>query len=198
MDFNFPITKPCQWSRPEHVKLTAAASDWLLQEGSLTQRLKQHAQTFQVKLLGQRPAPIFDSELALFKRHHARVPFEATVREVLLCCDDQPWVFARSLFPLSALHHKNLNLSALGTMSLGQSLFDQADLLRSPFEVTTLDTEHVISQLNQQLHGKLHPLLGRRSLFSTHNQHVLVSEIFLSPVPFYLLGNAYHPEVCNE
>lgn len=185
MDLQFPVAQPCQWTRPDHLSIPAAAKEWLLEEGSLTQKLKQHCQQFTVELIGQQAAPIFDSEFELFRRHHTRVPFEATVREVLLCCDGKPWVFARSLFPVSALQHKNLNLSSLGCSSLGQSLFDQADLLRSPFDVTRLDSSHPLAKLNQTLHGKAHSLWGRRSLFLTAGQRVLVSELFLSPLPFY-------------
>lgn len=185
MELNFPVAQPCQWQRPEHVELPAAAAEWLLEEGSLTKKLKNYCNNFTVRLIGQRPAEIFDNEFGLFKRHHTRVPFEANVREVLLCCDGRPWVFARSLLPLSALQHKNLNLSQLGETSLGQSLFDRDDLLRSPFEITALDTDHVIAKLNRSLYGMKHPLWGRRSLFMTAGQRVLVSEIFLSPLPFY-------------
>jgi chorismate--pyruvate lyase len=185
MQLNFPVSEPCQWQPPEHYSLTSSQRNWLLAEGSLTKKLKQHCRQFRVQLIGQRPAPIFDSEFDLFKRHHTRVPFEASVREVLLYCDDKPWVFARSLFPLSALRHKNLNLSGLGDSSLGLSLFDQPDLLRSPFEVAQLPDNHAVARLNHQLFGHSQNLWGRRSLFLTSGQRVLVSEIFLSPLPFY-------------
>ena len=185
MELNFPIAQPCQWRRPEQLSVTPQAAEWLLEEGSLTQKLKHRCKHFQVEVLGQGLAPIFDNEFELFHRHHMHTPFQASVREVLLYCDGKPWVFARSLFPLSALQHKNLNLSALGSASLGQSLFDQDDLLRSPFELTQLDSEHPVAKLNHSLYDASHSLWGRRSLFLTDGQRVLVSEIFLSPVPFY-------------
>lgn len=185
MTIRFPLAQPSHWQRPEVTDLPAAAESWLLAEGSLTQKLKQHSQQFSVQVIGQQPALVFDSEFDLFRRHHKRVPFDAIVREVILSCDDTPWVFARSIFPLSAVNHKNLNLSNIGSQSLGQSLFDQTDLLRSPFEVTKLDISNPIAKLNNRLHAKNHPLWGRRSLFQTSGQQVLVSEIFLSPVPFY-------------
>lgn len=185
MQLNFPVSEPCDWQSPEQFSLAPPERDWLLAEGSLTQKLRQHCQQFSVKLIGQQSAPIFDNEFALFKRHHTRTPFDASVREVLLYCDNMPWVFARSVFPLSAERHKNLNLSTLGDSSLGQSLFDQPDLLRSPFDVARVPQGHAIARLNQQLHGNSYPLWGRRSLFMTAGQRVLVSEIFLSPLPFY-------------
>lgn len=185
MELKFPVAQPCRWQRAEHVELPKTAADWLLEEGSLTQKLKRHGHDFSVKLIGQQQAAIFDNEFELFSRHHVPVPFQASVREVLLCCDGKPWVFARSLLPLSALQHKNLNLSDLGEASLGQSLFDQDDLLRSRFEITRLDTDHVIAKLNESLYGVSKQLWGRRSLFMTAGQSVLVSEIFLSPVPIY-------------
>ncbi|RUO76018.1 chorismate--pyruvate lyase family protein [Idiomarina seosinensis] len=185
MTIRFPLAQPSHWQRPEVTDLPAAAESWLLAEGSLTQKLKLHSQHFSVHVIGQQTAPVFESEFDMFRRHHKRVPFEAVVREVILSCDDTPWVFARSIFPLSAVNQKNLNLSNIGSTSLGQSLFDQTDLLRSPFEVSKLDINNSIAKLNKKLHEKSHPLWGRRSLFQTSGQQVLVSEVFLSPVPFY-------------
>lgn len=181
----FPLAHTADWHHPDDIELNQTQAAWLLAEGSLTRKLKRYCQHFSVSLIGQQRAEVFDSEFQLFKRHHIETPFPAVVREVLLHCDNLPWVFARSIFPLSALTQQNLNLSELGESSLGQSLFDQDDLLRSPFEVASLDNNHVIAKLNTNLHRQTHPLWGRRSLFMTAGQHVLVSEFFLSPVPIY-------------
>lgn len=185
MTVEFPAAYPCTWVNADAIDIPPAVKDWLLEEGSLTHKLKKYSARFSVKLIGQQPAAVFDSEFDLFQQHHVSIPFNATVREVMLYCDDQPWVFARSIFPLSALTDKNLNLSAMGNRSLGQSLFDQADLLRSPFQVTHLQKQHPIAKLNASLHQKQRDLWGRRSLFFTSGQRVLVSEFFLSPLPFY-------------
>ncbi|WP_404401196.1 chorismate lyase [Idiomarina seosinensis] len=185
MTLEFPLAHPCRWTNADAVAVPASAKPWLLEEGSLTQKLKKHSNQFSVKLIGQQPATVFDSEFELFQQHHVDTPFAATVREVMLYCDHQPWVFARSIFPLSALTDENLNLSAMGSRSLGQSLFDQADLLRSPFQLTQLEKHHPIAKLNTALHHKQTELWGRRSLFFTSGQRVLVSEFFLSPLPFY-------------
>ncbi|WP_414653951.1 chorismate lyase, partial [Idiomarina abyssalis] len=48
----FPVSEALQWSPPQQFELTAEQADWLLYEGSLTQRLKEVGGNFSVKLLG--------------------------------------------------------------------------------------------------------------------------------------------------
>lgn len=185
MTFQFPYAEPSHWVSPDSVSMSPTTQDWLLEEGSLTRRLQQHCNRFSVKVIGQHPAPVFDDEFHLFQRHHKTTPFKAVVREVLLYCDNSPWVFARSIFPLSALAAKNLSLETLGDASLGQSLFEQPDLMRSRFELTQVAENHSVAKLNRQIHQQSSKLWGRRSLFLTAGQQVLVSEFFLTPVPIY-------------
>jgi len=44
---------------------------------------------------------------------------------------------------------------------------------------------HVIGKLNQQWFNHSKPLLGRRRIFSTAGEQLLVSEIFLTSSPIY-------------
>ena len=88
----FPVSKALQWTPPEQLELTSTQTDWLLYEGSLTERLKQVGQQFSVKLLGQQLlAPNTEEKQRLKGKD------QVVIREVLLYCNEKPWVFAPRL-----------------------------------------------------------------------------------------------------
>ncbi|MCK7458867.1 chorismate--pyruvate lyase family protein [Idiomarina aminovorans] len=176
----FPVSETLCWVPPKQLALTPEQADWLLYEGSLTQRLKQVGQQFSVKLLGQQQLAPHAEESERLK-HHGPV----VIREVLLCCNEVPWVFARSLFLPSAESSGTLNLQKLGNESLGESLFACKDLYCGPIEVATVNSAHSVAQLNHQWFDQKRPLLGRRRMFSTSGEQLLVSEIFLEPSSLY-------------
>ncbi|MAD53512.1 MULTISPECIES: chorismate lyase [unclassified Idiomarina] len=180
MSVQFLSTEPCHWQHASDIHLKPLVGDWLLDEKSLTAKLSALPGTFSVELIGQAVATPFANERSEFPQQTHFI-----IREVLLKLDEQPFVFARSVFPISAADHENLNLGELGTQSLGQSLFNQSDLKRSTFEVTQLPLDHGVSQINRHYYQQNEAIWGRRSLFNTQGQHVLVSEFFLSPVPIY-------------
>jgi len=180
----FPVSKALQWVPPAQLELTPTQADWLLFEGSLTERLKQVGQQFSVKLLGQQLlAPNSEEKQRLNSKD------QVVVREVLLYCNEKPWVFARSLFSPSAENADTLNLQKLGNQSLGESLFTRSDLHCGPIEVAEVALTHPVTQLNQQWFGQNQKLFGRRRMFSTGGEQLLVSEIFLQPSSLYASPN---------
>lgn len=180
----FPVSKALQWTPPEQLELTPTQADWLLYEGSLTERLKQIGQQFSVKLLGQQLlAPNTEEKQRLKGKD------QAVIREVLLYCNEKPWVFARSLFSPSAENADTLNLQQLGNQSLGESLFARSDLYCGDIEVAKVALEHPVARLNQQWFGINQRLLSRRRIFSTGGEQLLVSEVFLQPSPLYSSPN---------
>lgn len=180
----FPVSKALQWTPPEQLELTPTQADWLLYEGSLTERLKQVGQHFSVKLLGQQLLTPNTEEKQRLKGKD-----QAVIREVLLYCNEKPWVFARSLFSPSAENADTLNLQQLGNQSLGESLFARSDLHCGDIEVAEAVLTHPVAQLNQLWFGQNQRLLGRRRMFSTGGEQLLVSEIFLQPSPLYSSPN---------
>lgn len=176
----FPLGSANHWQIVDADALTLPQRQWLLDRESLTARLKAHCQRFHIEVLGQQPAPLFSDEKAALC-----LAEDAIVREVLLCCDDTPWVFARSVFPLSAASKTGLGLEALGNQSLGEQLFKDPDLQRSPIEIARFSQDSSVALLNQQLGYPNSALLGRRSVFSTAQQSLLVAEIFLGSSPLY-------------
>lgn len=173
------------WHAPSRLFLRdvpAGLSVWLLDAGSLTRRLRQACSgRFRVRVLDQRwTRPSRDEARVLGLRWDAR----AWTREVQLLCDDQPWVFARTLIPATTLRGRGRRLTALGTKPLGAVLFADPDVWRGPVEIARIAA-------GQRLHrrafaGLAEPpeaIWGRRSVFRIDGDPLLVSEIFLPALP---------------
>ncbi len=122
----------------------------------------------------------------------------AHCREVLLLCDEQPWVYASSLYSSAALQALPA-LGGLGERALGELMFEHPDLTRSDFDFAQL-TANQWWQLAQQ-QNLTQPALGvsaspqadapnrlpwaRRSLLAIPRASVLVTELFLPAAQAY-------------
>ena len=152
--------------------------DWLLDRSSLTLRL-QHAcsGTFRVEVLSQCMEPPMLSEA----RALCRPPQElALVRQVRLLCEDQAWVFARTVIPLPSLRGGLRRLALLGTRPLGAVLFADPTMHRSAVEVTRISQgKRLFARAIAETTCESSEIWGRRSVFTLQNQPLLVSEFFL-------------------
>ncbi len=154
--------------------LPAATRRWLLDQGSLTDQLvRLTGGAFQVRQLSQQWRTPRHSE----RRPLGLAPREvALVREVILLCHGQPWVFARSVLPAASLRGPLRHLRHLRDRSLGGLLFRQPSLRRGAFELARIEAGHacVPGQF-----APLRPVWGRRSRLWIHGHELMVSEVFL-------------------
>lgn len=171
---------PVDWRKPsEFSDLPDHLADWLLNTGSLTERLQALTTKFSVNLLGQDEQALDQSERILLSESQQN---KWQIREVILQgqqgTSQQDWVFARSVLP-DALCKSTW--SNLGNQPLGQRIFNDKRFIRSQFEI-----------------GKLHyhPLTGeafdnnkacwaRRSRFKITEHLLIVAEAFLPDSPCY-------------
>ncbi len=159
--------------------LPTANREWLLDSGSLTQRLiKSSHHQFSVHILSQQWGSAQLSEynlLGVAPRHCC------LIREVLLLCDQQPWVYARSVLPASSLTGELRHLRHFDNRPLGQLLFNTPGMHRSPFQIAQLSMSDLPLQAKPLIdnNNKAANLWGRRSRFVIYNKPLLVSEIFL-------------------
>jgi len=170
-----PVWQSCE--RLRRSALPVQWRDWLLDHSSLTRRLQRNCPgSFRVEVLGQRMArPMLSEARAL-----GRPPHEiALVRQVRLFCGQTPWVFARTVVPLPSLRSGLRRLAVLGSTPLGEVLFADPNMYRSPIEVARIHSRH-------RLHAMIDPSAqtaaaywGRRSVFYLQNNPLLVSEFFL-------------------
>lgn len=191
---------PVTWQSPRDVKdLSPSLCDWLLNTGSLTERLQALTHHFSVDLLGQQVADMDESERRHL--HHSDVN-EWQIREVILQGSPRPdartlnaqtnalgggelnshntenWVFARSVLPNELCESKWANL---GSQPLGSRIFNDNKFIRSEFEIGKLHYHpitHEAFSANQ-------PCWARRSKFTIQHYELLVAEAFLPHSPCY-------------
>lgn len=148
---------------------------WLLDRGSLTQRLvAASAGQFRVRILVQSFTKPRRTESQALGIPHQQL---AMVREVILYGRDQPWVYARSVLPLSSLTGRLARLRKLDERPLGALLFADPSMRRGKLELARVQPTKVA--LPQELGIFDSPLWGRRSVFYIADKPLLVSEIFL-------------------
>ena len=151
--------------RPYQPAVSRQWRSWLMDRGSLTQRLiKRSNGDFRVELVRQGWARPTRSEAKALNMSTRQV---ALVREVQLIGKGQPWVFARSIIPAPTLTGPQRQLKVLGTQSLGSLLFTDPTMRRGHFQICRLSLDN---------HKKV---WARRSVFFLSNKPLLVSEVFL-------------------
>lgn len=180
--YTFPIGIPSRWAEPDQFIIPCPIlKNWLLDIGSLTERLQSQCTSFHLTLIGQRQAPITLEEFQQVGAPQQELnPQEWQVREVLLWGDNQPWVFARSIIPQTLCESDFINLN---TKPLGQLIFNDNRFKRMPFEITQMCTSKAfLAQLRIASEMKL---WGRRSVFCFEDMKMAVSEVFLPNSPAY-------------
>jgi chorismate--pyruvate lyase len=129
--------------------------DWLLDNQSLTAKLRDKYTNFSVNVISQKPSTPYACELDLLDNSSSKF----IIREVELMGNNQAVVFARSVIPIKSDTEKILSI---GSKPLGELLFDDPEIKRGPLEV-----------------GNHNNTWARRSTFTVNQTKVLVSEIFL-------------------
>jgi chorismate--pyruvate lyase len=148
---------------------------WLSEAHSMTKRLEQHSNKFEVHIVEQSWRIPFTSE-----RLKLEIPTRqlALIREVELICDGKPWIFARTVMPKKLFTGKEKRLCKLDNTPIGKILFANPSLWRTPFEIARITKNHYFYQPS---HGKLSHnsfIWGRRSVFYLANKPLLITEIF--------------------
>lgn len=167
------------WHQALHRKVSgvpSALGAWLLNSDSLTLRLQQASggqlgvrvlnQSVQLPGLSERQA------LGLPPRRRA------LVREVVLFGRDTPWVYARSVLPLTTLTGPLRKLRHLDSRPLGELLFNDPTMTRGELEWACISADKSAA-LAPQLPLYEEPVWGRRSVFRLSGKPLLVCEIFL-------------------
>lgn len=153
---------------------------WLIESGSLTRRLQLRCLDFRVKPIRLYNAkPQVDEALLL----HLSSRQTALLREVYLYCSGQPAVFAHSVLPHKSLRGDWQGLGRLGNKSLGATLFNNPNVVRTVLEFKKLSNHHTLyRRAAANLDRKPQALWARRSTFSLDGAMILVTEVFLPQV----------------
>ena len=167
-----------RWLR-QHVPEVLRA--WLLDNGSLTDRLKRSCKgNFSVTVMDESwQRPQLDEARVLDMPDTA----VAWVRQVQLLCDGKPWVFARTVVPAATLSGAQRRLAHLGSRPLGAYLFSDPGMRRSSVQLARITPgSRLFEDAVQSLPDRPGEIWGRRSVFRVDNKPLLVSEIFLPAV----------------
>lgn len=177
------VQKPTRWLLKSQLYNQTIPKDklhWLLDEKSLTKRIKKNCVTqFRVKVIKQRWVLPDQSERLLLK---LPIRQKVLLRQVVLFCGTSPVVFAHSLIPLATLRGEHRRLACLQTKPLGQYLFSKHYLKRSQFECAKLSVAMPFYHFLQKHYAINQTVWGRRSLFLLKNKQLLVSEYFLPQI----------------
>lgn len=179
MQFTLPV-----WRTQQQMFATAipaAIECWLFDPGSLTARVIATCPgRFHVEVLSQawQRASVDEAQRLNMTLHE-----RALIREVYLCCDTTPWVFARTIMPQRTLTGRQKFLAHLGSRPLGAVLFADPQMHRDPMEVTRLSAQQQLFHKAMSESPKAQSdIWARRSVFYLGSKPLLVNEIFLPAV----------------
>ncbi|OOZ42375.1 hypothetical protein BOW53_00285 [Solemya pervernicosa gill symbiont] len=164
-----------------HNRVPSDVWRWLIDPASLTQRLRRACGgSFRVRVVEHGYLGPEQCELDLLS---LRPGNRALIREVQLLCDDEPWVFARSVIPVATLSGPQRRLAHLGNRPLGAVLFSDRSMQRSEVEIAQIVPGHrLFAHATHGLEQQPEDIWGRRSLFRVGGKPLLVSEIFLPAI----------------
>ena len=160
----------------------AALWSWLIDQGSLTQRLRSRVGdgfALQVIAHGDQPLRRADAE-----RMACGFPQAALIREVRLEAAGRAAIHAVTVIPAST-RAAYPQLAALGTRPLGDALFDPAFIgavtQREPFEVACLAPDHVLAERALAAAGVAPKAVwARRSVVRLGAAPLLIHECFVA------------------
>lgn len=188
----YPVGIQGFWQPPQALVVPDAhLKNWLMDTGSLTERLQSVCRQFNVAVLGHEVAPITEEESQCLYKQTA-VSGHTQVREVVLHGDQVPWVFARSLMPQAFIDECMRDLGTLGNQPLGKILFNDARFKRLGFELIHCGKENPLFSALGIVPE--HTLWGRRSLFEFQAHSIMVCEIFLPDSPAYRDLEKHHAQ----
>lgn len=127
---------------------------------------------FSVQVISQRWQKLDASEAEMMSLHNVH---SALVRKVLLCCDDKPLVFARTVIPATTIQGSQRRYANMGNRPLGAMLFADRTMRREAVQVAKLP---ISNEVYRYIKSK-DDIWGRRSVFRVSEKPILVSEYFL-------------------
>ena len=158
------------------VQMPENLGPWLIDNGSLTRKLVALSKDqLEVQVLRQEVATPGAAEANALKMIQ-QTP--VMIREVVLKGRGRPWIFARSILPMTTMTGRLAGLRTLSNQPLGELLFQDPSMTREPLEAACLPAR--ILSVPAALAAGDEPLWARRSVFFLDQKPLLVSEVFLS------------------
>jgi chorismate--pyruvate lyase len=168
----------CAWRSPA-LFIPERLHGWLTDPHSLTARIRARCGHFSVRPLTQGRARAGLDEACLIGGAREAV----RTREVLLRADGIPVVFAHSVVSQRDVRGAWRLFGGIGARPLGELLFADPRIARSPLSVRRLDARHPLYRRVRAAGIDADaPLWARRSLFMRAGRPLLVTEVFLPAI----------------
>lgn len=166
-------------------KLPYHVAEWLLEFGSLTEKLSREiGKEVKLDLLAEKnTVPAKNENMILGQEENSL----AKIREVILHGPTKPWVFARTVVPSNSSYL----IDQLGNRPLGNILFSDQSMRRESLQIRTIEKNDslFISANDIEQLGANEFLWARRSLWKSSVKNkdlrLLVTEVFLPNSPLY-------------
>lgn len=154
---------------------TGCLPEWAQSQGSLTAHLRATCTHFEVRRLAQGRRAATEQEAAALG-----MPRRGAVhaREVVLHCDGQPVVWARSAVKAAACTGPWKALKGLGTRPLAELLFQRKGAGRLNMRYTIAPPLPMRRLLGCHAPAGKLPRLARRSVFSRAGSRLVLTEVF--------------------
>lgn len=177
------MTVPRPWrARPLRAQVAASLIPWLTDPASLTTRIRARSRAFAVRVVRQQ----LDRPLADEAQLLGLAPRQLVwVREVVLQADGRAVVYARSVWPCAHVRGGWHIFHGLGARPLGEVLFANPRIERSPLLCARLDRRdprYDRAVRSTMLIGAPAALWARSSVFRLRHHALLVAEVFLPAV----------------
>lgn len=141
---------------------------WLFDRASLTNKLQAICPELKVKTRFEGWGTAYPFERQALELTHHRV----WIREVSLCCETTPWIYARSVTSAVAKGQPWAFVRHQGEQPLGQRLFQDATIERDEFFFSQWQWPRLISNWPQAEYG-------RHCIYRRNQSPLLLSEVFL-------------------
>lgn len=154
-------------------------SDWLFYRKSMTARLKACCHdAFVVDVVQHQWAAPTQGDCDYLNIEPGSQVID---RVVVLYCDGQPWMYARTVIPQGTVNEVGDDLIELGSRPIGEILFADSAMKRSAFEIIQLTrADELFEQSVAQTKVSEPNLWARRSIFSLPNKGPLaITEVFM-------------------
>lgn len=158
------LAKQSKWVHRKRLPLTQHQKYWLRGNESLTKQLIHYSQeNFSLEIIKEVRGRPFMHEARKLKLDLHR---NCLIREVLLSCNNEPMVFARSVISDKAIKASKHQLTKLGKTPLGHLLFNQAKVDLSTRQIAKITVNKESS-------------FARRTCYQLNKEDILVTEYFI-------------------
>ena len=150
---------------------------WLSLQTSMTKRMQDNCKVVNVSVVHNQLELVYPDEVT---KLGIDPQCPCWVREVIMSCNDNPWLYGRTIIPECSLEGRVKELTQIGSIPLGRLLFSDPKTQRDAFEFAHICPDELYHKRMQNFARHVtQKLWARRSVFSYDKKPLLLTELFL-------------------